>query len=712
MSAAKLSFTHLYALRMHGAHLLSALALASLVACGGGGGGDAASTGVTLKGYAATGVALASASVDIKCAQGTGTATTNASGYYETTLANAVLPCVLKVTNNVAGSNNVTLFSVAAGSGSGAVVANITPLTQLVVANATGNDPAAFFASFNGEQLATISSSNLSSAITKVADELKPIVDISNTNPLTGSLTPATSNSSPNNDPHDLLLEQIKAAIANAGTTLDAVTTSMLPSGNTPQPRASAVLQSQEAKDFAEGLYDIFAEEANGTYGIELHASTGLSNGVYNISHKEWTTSNSGAAWAEGINVSADWFLNASGNWEREPATGTLKQTAPGKFLYTTSLFALNMEITSAPATTLNLATLNSIRATGVIDLPAGSKIFTYGRSVRTADEYRLNSGIGFSTINTLQAFINAYSNANNTLCRNGVCWWFGADGKLNMKTNPTGTWSIETVRGKALLMISLPAEVQNMARLSTGQKYFYALNPDGFVQDGKFSAKDSFDIEDQGSDISLNKVALDAVMKHLRFGQFGSNDNAPVGTGTGTGETPTPTTPSAALLSTSRTLQTSNTSPPSGVSIAAVDSSLASYYQQHCTNSGLQGIYFPAGSTVTSVSASALVGKSFRIATCNLGNPAEDLLTFNANGTITDLGDHGTGSVNTIIRSSSDVAAVFSSNGATEPDGNDTTYLQAYKVTVGGVDKFFIADFESFNGTASYFGWWQEVAK
>ena len=68
----------------------AALGLAAslmLAACGGGGGSDAApqtpdNDTLTLQGTAATGAAIAGAAVDVKCAAGSGSATTAANGNF------------------------------------------------------------------------------------------------------------------------------------------------------------------------------------------------------------------------------------------------------------------------------------------------------------------------------------------------------------------------------------------------------------------------------------------------------------------------------------------------------------------------------------------------------------------------------------------------------------------------------------------------------
>ncbi|WP_029043286.1 hypothetical protein [Cupriavidus sp. WS] len=80
---------------------LSVIAAAVLSACGGGDDGAqsaGASAGTapppaTISGVAATGAPIANAVVDIRCAAGTATATTSATGAWSVSAAGLALPC-------------------------------------------------------------------------------------------------------------------------------------------------------------------------------------------------------------------------------------------------------------------------------------------------------------------------------------------------------------------------------------------------------------------------------------------------------------------------------------------------------------------------------------------------------------------------------------------------------------------------------------------
>jgi hypothetical protein len=103
--------------------------LTTLVACGGnsciglGGCGENEVPNVTISGTAATGNALASATVSFSCAQGSGSALSDGGGHYAITF-NATPPCVITV-----NSGGTSLHSLAFGNGT----FNTTPTTELML---------------------------------------------------------------------------------------------------------------------------------------------------------------------------------------------------------------------------------------------------------------------------------------------------------------------------------------------------------------------------------------------------------------------------------------------------------------------------------------------------------------------------------------------------------------------------------------------------
>ncbi|MGF6903760.1 carboxypeptidase regulatory-like domain-containing protein [Paraburkholderia sp. GAS348] len=101
-----------------------ALASSALVACGGGGSSPTA----TIHGTAAVGAALANATIQLSCKNGSGSTTSNSSGSYSDTFSFDG-PCLITAT-----SGSTVLNSFASGAGT----YNVTPLTQLLLSYLAG----------------------------------------------------------------------------------------------------------------------------------------------------------------------------------------------------------------------------------------------------------------------------------------------------------------------------------------------------------------------------------------------------------------------------------------------------------------------------------------------------------------------------------------------------------------------------------------------
>ncbi|NPC57041.1 hypothetical protein [Caenimonas soli] len=210
-------------MKKYGVITLAAGAVAlMLVGCGGGGGGTAEQPSVPvqaaslqLSGTAATGLALASSTVDVRCASGTGAATTNEAGAYTVTITDGALPCMIKVTGQVDGVT-VTLHSVTeTGTTSGSTttaVANVTPLTELIVAQLAAAAPAAYFDSFGAGS--TITTEQLAAATTTLLSTLKTAtgIDLGTIDPFKSTLVPATATTEGN--AYDDALESLKAKVS------------------------------------------------------------------------------------------------------------------------------------------------------------------------------------------------------------------------------------------------------------------------------------------------------------------------------------------------------------------------------------------------------------------------------------------------------------------------------------------------------------------
>lgn len=180
-------------------------------------GGDGPAGPVTVTGTAATGAAIANAGLEIRCKVGTASTTTADDGTYAVELPeDAELPCLLRVTL----ADGSMLHSVL---GSGSTVANVTSVTELVVARLAGESAEAYFDSFDADVATTLDEEGdiqgavdaVVAILTAAGVDFGPdIVD----NVLTGELI-AAHGSVPGNA-YDEKLDELGKKLAASGTTL------------------------------------------------------------------------------------------------------------------------------------------------------------------------------------------------------------------------------------------------------------------------------------------------------------------------------------------------------------------------------------------------------------------------------------------------------------------------------------------------------------
>lgn len=159
----------------------------------------------SLMGTAAVGAAIVNGTVTAKCTNGTGftqVVTTNSQGFYSGTLPLTSFPCALQITG---GTPEITLHSYALTTGT----VNITPLTDLLIANASTQIPSIWFQGSSWQipeaQLQT-AQNNLKTVLTNASYSLP-----------SGSFDPITI-SFQIGDVWDQLLDQLQAAIAASST--------------------------------------------------------------------------------------------------------------------------------------------------------------------------------------------------------------------------------------------------------------------------------------------------------------------------------------------------------------------------------------------------------------------------------------------------------------------------------------------------------------
>jgi hypothetical protein len=183
---------------------LAAMSTALLSACGG-----SSSTAPTISGVAAVGVPIVNGLVKVSCAGGSAmTATTSSTGAWTVTTSGQTLPCAVQVSAGTVGGvvNTTPYHSIAISFGT----VNITPLTDLAVAQMVGVAPQAWFA---GPTFTEVNTTALGAALNTVSTSLGLSSTLGTVNPFT------TAFLAQNGDKIDDILEAIKTTLSNQSKT-------------------------------------------------------------------------------------------------------------------------------------------------------------------------------------------------------------------------------------------------------------------------------------------------------------------------------------------------------------------------------------------------------------------------------------------------------------------------------------------------------------
>lgn len=186
-----------------------------LVACGGSDDSAAvvappAPASTQLAGIAAVGAPIANGAVQVRCAGATSAVlqtTTSATGAWQVNTTGQALPCAARVSggNLPAGQ---ALHSVALEFGT----LNLTPLTDLIVANATGRAPGLWWGSTGPADLASFSAPGVSKALNQVRSALG-LAPLQTLDPRTVAFTATPK------DAVDAMLEALQKTLATSGLT-------------------------------------------------------------------------------------------------------------------------------------------------------------------------------------------------------------------------------------------------------------------------------------------------------------------------------------------------------------------------------------------------------------------------------------------------------------------------------------------------------------
>ena len=204
---------------------LASLSVLALAACGGSG-GDApvapltppAATPMQVSGTVASSSALAGATVAVTCARGSGSTTADSSGMFVKKFDDANLPCVVTATS---ADGATVLHSIAPGTAAADTAVEVTPLTELLVAQLAGASPSTYAASFGASSV--VSATSLQQAQAALLLSLtKANVDVSGvTNVVSDPLQPGSGSG------YDAALQHLSASLGDAGTTLGQLTTAV-----------------------------------------------------------------------------------------------------------------------------------------------------------------------------------------------------------------------------------------------------------------------------------------------------------------------------------------------------------------------------------------------------------------------------------------------------------------------------------------------------
>jgi hypothetical protein len=211
-------------------HVLSAAALAALLSACGGGGSSSATATVT--GTAATGAAIAAGTVTLKCVSGSASSLpTGADGNFSVDISGVTLPCVGRVDYKDSSGTAQKLHTFISAAGN----ANITPVTELLVAKLTSGTAADAFDKFDATKAKTFTATQIKAAADAVKAYIKNTLGVDTTNlpddPVGTKLAAKTSSSS--GDKFDTVLDDLAAKLKSSGKKLADAAVELEKSGST-----------------------------------------------------------------------------------------------------------------------------------------------------------------------------------------------------------------------------------------------------------------------------------------------------------------------------------------------------------------------------------------------------------------------------------------------------------------------------------------------
>lgn len=192
---------------------LGLIALVSLTLGGcGGGGGSSTPASNSLSGTSAVGYPIVGGAVQVKCAAGAAlTTTTSSTGTWQVTLNSQTLPCAVAVSGGTINSiaNSTSYHSIAISAG----VINVTPFTDLMVANLTAQNPGMWFTGLTPALLTALTQAQVNTVLANLRAALSGLAPLATINPITTSFSAIPGNTM------DDLLAALQLAMSNTGST-------------------------------------------------------------------------------------------------------------------------------------------------------------------------------------------------------------------------------------------------------------------------------------------------------------------------------------------------------------------------------------------------------------------------------------------------------------------------------------------------------------
>ena len=273
---------------------LAFLSVLALAACGGSDGGSSTdpltptppppppapvAAPMQVSGTVATASALAGAAVAVTCAQGSGTTTADASGAFVQKLDAALLPCVVTATS---ADGMTVLHSIAAGTSAADTTLQVTPLTELLLAQFAGAAPRLYVASFGAST--AVDAASLQQAQTTLLQSLTHAnVDVSGVTDVVSGPLQAGSGSG-----YDAALQHLSAALGDSATSLGQLTTAVATSAALGSNTSQSTLATQlavanaDCPSFKSGLHRSidFGSHSDSVVTVDARALTVVIAGV------------------------------------------------------------------------------------------------------------------------------------------------------------------------------------------------------------------------------------------------------------------------------------------------------------------------------------------------------------------------------------------------------------------------------------------------